>query len=89
MEDSQDNARLAGCNSVRGTGMLHQCRMAQRGMQRCEMHGVVAAVQRSVEGALASDRGSVSIGSVSSMTEISELGGSVTYFSVTELQCNS
>ena len=41
--------------------MLHQCRMAQRGVQRCEMYGLVAATQRSerehlsvVEGASAS-----------------------------------
>jgi len=39
--------RLAGCNSARGTGVLHQCRMAQRGVQQCEMHGVVAAAHRS------------------------------------------
>ena len=47
VQDSQDNTRLAGCNSARGTGVLHQCRMAQRGVQWCKMQGVVAASQRS------------------------------------------
>ena len=88
MKESWDSARQAGCNSARGTRMLHQCRVAQRDVQRCEMQGVVAAVQWSVEGALVSGRGSFNIGIVSSLTRMSELGGSVTYFSVTELQCN-
>ena len=47
VQDSQDSERLAGCNSARGTRVLHQCRMAQRGVQRCPMHRVVAATQRS------------------------------------------
>jgi len=46
MQDSQDSMRLAGCNSSRGTRVLHQCRMAQRGVQRCEMHRVVATAER-------------------------------------------
>ena len=41
------------------------------------------------EGALVSNRGSFNVESVSSLTEMSELGGSVTHFSVTELQCRS
>jgi len=48
--------------------------MAQRGLQQCEMQGVVATTQRSVEGALVSDRRSFSIGSVSSLTGMSEVG---------------
>ena len=28
MQDSQDNARLEGCNNARGTGVLHECKMA-------------------------------------------------------------
>ena len=74
VQESSGSARLAGCSSVRGTGVLHQCRMAQRGVQRCEMQGVVAAAQRLVEGALVSGRGSFSIGSISSLTRISEVG---------------
>ena len=74
VQDSPGSARLAGCNSVRGTGVLHQCRMAQRGVQRCEMQGVVAATQRSVEGALVSGKGSFNIGSVSSLTGMLEVG---------------
>jgi len=42
VQESRDNARLAGCSSARGTRVLHQCRMAQRGVQWCEMQGVVA-----------------------------------------------
>ena len=57
--------------------------------QQCGMKGVVATTQRSVEGELVSDRGSFSIGSVSSLTGMSKLSGSVTYFSVIELQCSS
>ena len=72
--ESLDSVRLAGCNSARGTGVLHQCRMAQRGVQHCEMQGVVAVVQRSVEGALVSDRESFSVGSVSSLTRMSKVG---------------
>jgi len=53
--------------------------------QQCKRHGVIVAAQRSVQGSLVSDKGSFSIGSVSSLTEMSELGESVTYFSVTEL----
>ena len=57
--------------------------------EQYEMHGVVAATQRSIEGALVSDIGSFNIGIVPSLTEMSELGGSVTYFSVIELHCSS
>lgn len=46
VQNSQNNARLAGCNSVRGMGVSHQCRMAQRGVQWCEMQGVVVVAQR-------------------------------------------
>jgi len=41
VQESQDSVELGGCNNARGTGVLHQCRMAQRGVQRCEMHGVL------------------------------------------------
>ena len=41
VQESRDSARLTGCSSARGTGVLHQCKMAQRGVQRCEMHGVL------------------------------------------------
>lgn len=57
--------------------------------QKCEMHGVVVAAQSSVEEALVSNRGSFSIKSVSSLTKMSKLGGSITYFSVTELHYSS
>ena len=66
--------------------------LVQDGTERCamcEMHGIVATTQRSVEGALVNSRGSFSIESVSNLTGMLELGGSVTYFSVNELQCNS
>ena len=53
--------------------------------QKCEMHGVVAIAQRSVEGELVSDRGSFSIRRVSSLKGMSELGGSITSFSVSGL----
>lgn len=33
VQDSHENARLVGSNSVRGRGVLHQCMMAQRGVQ--------------------------------------------------------
>lgn len=56
--------------------------------QQCEMHGVVTIAQRSVEGALVSNKGSFNIESVSSLTKMSKLGGSITYFSVTELRCS-
>ena len=72
VQESPDNVRLAGCNGVRGMGVLHQCRMAHRGVQRCEMQGVVAVVQMSVEGALVSGRGSFSIESVSRLIGMSE-----------------
>ena len=42
--------------------------------QQCEMHGVVATTQRSVEGACVSGKEGFSIGSVSSLTEMSEYG---------------
>ena len=74
VQESPSSARLAGCNSVRGTGVLHHCRMAQRGVQRCEMQGVVATAQRPIEGALVSSRGSFSVGSVSNLTRMSEVG---------------
>ena len=74
MQETRDSAELVGCSNARGTGVLHQCRMAQRGVQRCEMQGVVAAAQRSVEGALVSGRGSFNIGSVSSQKGMSEVG---------------
>ena len=64
VQESPDSARLASCNSVRGMGVLHQCKMAQRGVQWFKMQGVVVAAQRSIEGALVSGRGSFSIGSV-------------------------
>ena len=41
------NVELAGYSSARGTRVLHQCRTTLRGVQRCEMQGVVVAVQRS------------------------------------------
>jgi len=47
VQDSQDIVRLVGCNSARGMGVLHQCRMAQRGVQQCEMHGFIVVAQRS------------------------------------------
>jgi len=81
--------RLARCNIVRSMEVLHQCRMAQRDVQWCEIHGVVAAAQRSVEGALVSGKGNFSIETVSSLTGMSELGGSITFFSVIGLQCSS
>lgn len=62
VQESLGSVRLAGCNSVRGTRVLQQCRMSQRGVQWCEMQGVVAAMQRAVEGALISDIGSFNIG---------------------------
>ena len=74
VQKSQNSTRLAGCNSARGAGVLQRSSMAQRGLQRCEMQGVVAAAQRSVEGALVSDRGSFNIGSVSSLTRMSDVG---------------
>lgn len=57
--------------------------------QQCEMHGVAVAAQRLVEGALVNDKGSFNMGRVSSLSGISELGGSVTSFLVTGLQRNS
>jgi len=33
VNESQGNAELAGCNNVRGTRVLNQCRIAQRGVQ--------------------------------------------------------
>ena len=89
VQESWGSARLLSCNSARGTGLLHQCKMAQRGVQRCEMQGDVATVQSSVEGALVSGRGSFSINNVSYLIGMLELGGLVTYFSETELQCSS
>ena len=74
VQESQDIAELASCSNVRDTGVLHQCRMAQRCVQWCDMQGVVAVVQRSIEGALVSDRGSFSIGSVSSLAGMLEVG---------------
>ena len=74
VQDSQDIARLAGCNSARGTGVLHQCRTAQRGVQWCEMQGVVAATQRSEREHLLSAEGASASVVVSSPTERSELG---------------
>jgi len=32
VQESQDSANLAGCNNVKGIGVLHKCRMAQRGV---------------------------------------------------------
>jgi len=43
MQESEENTSRAGCSSAKGTGVLHQCRMTQRGVQRCETQGVVAA----------------------------------------------
>jgi len=51
--------------------VLQWCRMAQRGVQRCKMQGVVAATQRSLEGAVVSSRESFRIGSVSSLIGMS------------------
>ena len=48
--------------------MLHQCRMAQRGVQRCEMQGVVAAVQRSEREHLSAAEGASTSEGVSSPT---------------------
>ena len=63
VQNSQDNARLVGCNSARGMGVLRQCRIAQRGVQRCEMQGVVAATQRSKREHLSATEGaSASVG---------------------------
>ena len=47
VQESQDNVELVGCSNARGASVLHQCRMAQRGVQQCEMHGDVAVAQRS------------------------------------------
>ena len=74
VQDSQDSTRLAGCNSVRGTGVLHQRRMAQKGVQRCEMRGVVAVAQRSEREHLSTTKGVFSLVGVSTLTEMSELG---------------
>ena len=41
VQESQYSVELVGCNNARGTGEFHKCRMAQRGVQRCEMHGVL------------------------------------------------
>jgi len=41
VQKSQDSVELAGCNNARGTVVLHQCRMTQRGVQWCEMNGVL------------------------------------------------
>ena len=84
MQESRDSARLAGCSSVRGTGVLHQCRMAQRGVQWCEMQGVVAAAQRSERVHLSAAEGASASMGVSSPIGRS-VGRLVTYFSVTEL----
>ena len=88
VQESQDSVELVGCNNARGTGVLHQCRMAQRGVQRCEMQGVVAAAQRSEREHLSAIEGASASVGVSSPTGRS-IGRSVTYFSVTELQCSS
>ena len=61
--------------------------MEQRGVQRYEVHGVVAAAQTSVEGELVSGRENFSIGSVSTLTGVSVVGW-ISYFSVTKLQCS-
>ena len=56
MQESQDSTELAGSSNAIGTSVLHQCRMAQRGVQQCEMHGDVAVAQRLDKGALVSSR---------------------------------
>jgi len=87
-QESQDSAELAGCNSARGTRVFHQCRTSQRGVQWCEMQGVVAAAQRSEREHLSATEGASASVGVSSPTRRS-VGRSVTYFSITELQCSS
>ena len=62
VQDSQDSARLAGYNSTRGMGVLHQCKMAQRGVQRCKMQGVVAAAHRSEREHLSMTEGALALG---------------------------
>ena len=70
----QDSAKLVGYSNARGTRVLHQCRMAQRGVQRGEMQGVVAAAQRSKREHLsAAKEASASVG-ISSPTGRSDLG---------------
>ena len=46
VQESPESTELAGCSNARGTGVLHQCKKAQRGVQWCEMQGVVAATER-------------------------------------------
>jgi len=41
MQESQDCAELASYSNARGAGVLNQCRMAQRGVQWCDMCGVL------------------------------------------------
>ena len=74
VHETLGSTRLASCNSARGTRVLQRCRMAQRDVQQCEMQGVVVAAQRSIEGALVSGRESFNIGSISSLTGMSEVG---------------
>ena len=50
LQESRDSAKLVGCSSAKGTGVLHQCRKAQRGVQQWEMQGILAAAQRSERG---------------------------------------
>ena len=73
VQESRDNATLVGCSSVRGTGVLHQCTIAKR-CATVRDAGSCCNNTEVREGALVSDRGSFSIRSVSSLTEISELG---------------
>jgi len=62
--------------------------MAQRGVQWCEMQGFVVAAQRLEREHLSMAEGASASVGVSSPTRRS-VGRSVTYFSVTKLQCNN
>jgi len=37
VRESRNNVMLASYNSARGMGVLHECRMAQKGVQLCKM----------------------------------------------------
>ena len=77
VEDSQDNARLVGCNSARGMGVLHQCGMAQRGVRWCERHKCVAPVQDGIERCATVQEAQVCCTSVGWHKEVCEMHGDV------------